>query len=38
MVGTLGRNSRFVEVDVDNVDMLEAALSGMLILLINIRF
>ncbi|KAA0061783.1 Saccharopine dehydrogenase isoform 2 [Cucumis melo var. makuwa] len=27
MVGTLGRNSRFVEVDVGNVDMLEAALS-----------
>lgn len=35
MVATLGRNSRFVEVDAENVKSLEAALGGILILLIN---
>lgn len=36
MVATLGGNSRFVEVDVENVKSLEAALRGILILLINL--
>ena len=38
MVATLGRNSRFVEVDVENAKMLEAALRGILILLIIYDF
>ena len=36
MVARVGRNSRFVEVDAENVKSLEAALRGILILLISL--